>query len=256
MIAAAFAGNLFWAVVGAAIGVVLGGVVERSRQRWRLYRTAWRAAKMHAAGHVEYDPIDRWFELQSWNADLRSVLRPVDVGPTLTVDAPSSDWFTDRTAWTRALRSAIEEHGLGGPTAYLVGATLDNPEVRGIPDRQRQFCWRVARSDYAEFIATSNYLQKMGDEERSSIRKRLEDDWHRALGSSPPTIIACNISLASADGRLLAIRRSQATATSRGLWMLGAHETMNWIGQTEHPLGGGGPETAFSLAHRSLRTCR
>ena len=199
---------------------------------------------------LSFDWGKKAFEFRSWSPEL--LLRPRDVEATRTAAGAAQDWLSDHDSLAGYEAKALAQHGTGGKTAYLVGLVLDNPEVRGDPERRHPLSWQVAPGDYSKFLATRSYLHSpQGASDQQLIWERLETNWADALKCAPPSIVAVNISVVSDDLRVLTLQRSNTVATARGMWCVGAHETMNWI-DADRPLGENGPETAFTLAERAL----
>jgi len=255
-------GNIAYLLVGAVIGAIATLVANESWDRMRSGRER-KKAKEEAGKEIQearllVDHRDLAFEIVTWSPSLDTeitdqLLRREDVGETRTADRPLTTWLTSPEAWQREYERALASHGRGAPTAYLVGFSPDNPETRSDVLARRPFQWTVAQGNYAEFLATSAYLAGSGKPDQNVLANRLRADWNATFAMSPPTIIACNISLVSADNKVLVLERSQSEATSRSLWTVGPHETMNWRDPANFRLGEELQETAFTLGHRTIK---
>ena len=256
-------GNVAYALFGAVLGTIMTllstDAYNRIQQKRRLAKKRKQAKEDIREAQLVVDHSDFAVEIQTWSPSIEfdvsdQILSPNDVGETRTTARPRSSWLTNPEAWQREFENALVVHGVGAPTAYLVGLTLDNPETRSIESARRRFQWTVARGNYAEFLATLRYLTGPGKSDQGVLKDSLRNGWEKTFAMSPPTIIACNVSLVSADNMVLILERSQATATSRGLWSVGPHETMNWRDPAAlRPGDEGGPESAFTLGHRTIR---
>lgn len=82
-----------------------------------------------------------------------------------------------------------------------------------------------------------------------SVLERLEDEpVRRMIRAAPPSIVAVNVTVTSADGFVLAMQRSAAVARWQNQWSLGPYETM--ILPTGRP---GESEDFFGASERCLR---
>ena len=105
-----------------------------------------------------------------------------------------------------------------------------------------------APSEYGDLIAVQEYFRQDPDRLRTVIERLAAEDATTMIAAAPPSVVAINMTVTSADHKLLAVRRSAAVQTSQNLWTLGPNETM--LGATG---ASGGVETVHSLAFRCLK---
>lgn len=173
--------------------------------------------QIHADGFV---PINTWSAGRSLS---RENLDLAYVG-----EHPGNLSSTHR-AWNDA-RARFVAAGRSGSVASVVGfRTFDYRDAPG----QEQFGLDLARIDYATQLATRHLLA-----ENRMVREGLQSVlMHEGLTAFveevPPSAIAANINVVSADGRALMVQRSAMVATYPSQWNLGINETMNYYDHNE-----------------------
>jgi predicted NUDIX family NTP pyrophosphohydrolase len=131
-----------------------------------------------------------------------------------------------------------------GEVCYLIDYDIDHHESA----QSLSFRMYLARCSYAEYLATARSIAE--DElARTALvaaldRGRVDE----VVRSAPPSAISMDIAVVSPRGTFLAVRRSAAVDTAKGLWTVGASETMKLQEQLEP----GAAEDLFSLAERGL----
>lgn len=140
----------------------------------------------------------------------------------------------DVAAWEKVLGGASAPFAADGPDEGLGGA----------------FSYTVSACDYAEHLATLTYL-RANCEARERIKEAFDAGKLAEFArTSPPSLIKINVAVLSPDRRFLAIQRSAAVQTKKGLWTVGPNETM---ALTAVNLPGRRYEDLFELAERCLR---
>jgi hypothetical protein len=140
------------------------------------------------------------------------------------------------------LRQRLEDEG--GPACTLVDLEVDHRES----ERGKKLRLTIAPSMYGDFVAVHDYFANRPDA-IAKVQQRLEQETTRDLvQQAPPSIIAVNATVTSADGYFLALQRSSAVRKWQNQWGLGAYETM--ILPTERP---GESEDFFGATQRCLR---
>ncbi|NUP50812.1 MAG: hypothetical protein HOW97_26405 [Catenulispora sp.] len=186
-------------------------------------------------GAVGLYPINRWTAAR--------MLEPSSLEMRIVSDRPTQQWC-DPTEWRRIATELAEKHS--GEVAYLTDFVIDHRES----EYGGNFCYTVTPCDYSEHLATLTYLR-----EHHEVQARIKEafaggrvaDFAR---TSPPSLIKINVSVLNRDNRFLAIQRSAAVETKKGLWTVGPNETMIL---SKRPVPGRTAEDLFGLAERCLR---
>jgi hypothetical protein len=179
----------------------------------------------------------KFFSLNRWSPD-----RPLRES-MVHVTFDDSDWTQDwcEPSELESLRGQMEDPG--GLSASLREFRVDHRES----ESGQQFHMSFALSRYSDLIAVSEYFRRHLDQVDGVITRLSKEDTSRMIKSAPLSVVAINVTVTSADAKLLAIRRSGAVRTSQNLWTLGPNETM----LEARPISGG-TETPHELARRCL----
>ncbi len=179
-----------------------------------------------------------FFTLNSWSP--RRKLKPQQVDVGYTNDTDEQTWLPpDRLC---QVRSRIED--AGGPAASLRALSVDHRE--SIDGQTLKL--KYGPSYYGDLIAVSNCFESE-PELLADVWRRLEEtDVQDMIQGAPKSVTAMNVTITSADRRLLIVRRSSAVRTSQNEWTLGPNETMF----EPKPISGG-TESPFQLASRCLQ---
>lgn len=184
---------------------------------------------------IGFYPINRW-----------TPTRPLDrrhLDMTVSDERPDQIWC-DPAEWRRLADEYSQ--ACSGDTAYLVAFGIDHRES----EQGESFSYTVTPCDYSEHLATARYL-----DEHIEVRRAIEAvldagqiaDFAR---HAPPSLIKVNVTVLSGENRFLAIQRSGAVYSKRGLWTAGPNETMRL---PRRMVPGSQMEDLFGLADRCLR---
>ena len=225
-------------VGGVAAGLITNALWDmRSAIRRRLTRLVEGRVQRERfePSSIGLYPINRW-----------SVGRPVErhqVRMTVQRERPRQAWL-DTEEWQRLAREF--SRSASGEIAYLVGFSIDHRESRD----GETFTYSVAPCDFSEHLATAKYLEDH-PETVQEIRSALEAGHIAELArTAPPGLIKVNVAILSSSNRFLAIQRSGAVHSKRGLWTVGPNETMRLA---RGAVPGSRPEDIFELGERCLR---
>jgi hypothetical protein len=231
-------------VIGAPVGV-LGNLA--ASYLWEGPISRWRMRRRHRRGEKDslsyLGETDHMYTVVSWNSarllsqrNLRTVVE--EVKPRLSL--------VDAARWREIYADLEERSDAHGPCGYVTSA---GPiDWREGPSTQ-VFRVTVTPVDYSAGIATFTALAD-DPGRREHINNLLRDDPFGFIAQAPPSHLAINLGLLSADGkRFLGVKRSGAVATSPNVWTVGPCET--FVLHTNRSPGSP-PEDFFSLAERCL----
>lgn len=151
-------------------------------------------------------------------------------------------WF-DTDEWTTEVAKQAKNQK-AGDVCYLVDYRVDHQES----PLNQEFYMTLAPCDYSEHFATVALLEKY-PEIHKQIKQCIEDNPKEYARQACPSLIAINVVVLSDEGNFLAIERSTAVDTARGLWTVGPFETMT-LSRQRRP--GDRREDLFELAERCL----
>jgi hypothetical protein len=180
-------------------------------------------------------PINRW-----------SAHRPISqdqIEMHVIHDRPRQVWC-DAMEWQHLADEFSRSYS--GRIAYLIGFEVDHRESK----HGASFVYSVTPCDYSEHLATARYLDDHPEVVRRICEVFRSGRLSEFASSAPPSLIKINVSLLNSNGRFLALQRSGAVHTKRGLWTTGPNETMRLIAGS---VPGVRQEDLFDLAERCLR---
>lgn len=230
------------AVVGALIGLVVTVVAQPPVERWYRVGRAELARRVHRQQPPPSQDLEEigFHQFVSWSGrrPLDPLLHRVHVDRELP--GPQA-WFED-DQWV-ACRDEFRSR-VPGMVSHVAAYTVDHGEA-GLPTRAFELTVRPCA--YADGVAVQHLLAD--DHNWARVRRIFLDRGAReAIRMGPSQAFFVTLTLVTADGQCLALRRaSGAVATSGGLWSLGACETMGAI--PDRP--GCEPEDLFDLAYRA-----
>lgn len=168
---------------------------------------------------IQYDPEkDGLLLLHSWSYEHR--LLPQNMKIELRERPEQS--FVDPHALETA-RQYFEKQNYKGDICYCVGYNVDHQDnIYG-----QMFVLEVAPCDYSEALALGEYL-KDKPEKKQEIANIINKDPLQYFSSAIPSDIFVNLIVISENNNLLALRRSKSVASARGIWTIGAYETMEY----------------------------
>jgi hypothetical protein len=228
------------AVVGAVLGVIASVLLQATFERWAAQIQAkWR--------HFRRTAITQPQDLQAIGliqGAVWSSRRPLDPDRQVVIPEPWPEGFEQRwfpsDVWAEALASATR--AVSGDVCSIADYRLDTGEAG---EESKSFRLTVRPSLYAESVAVQSLCHR--DDCWQDLSPRLAADLRGELAIGPPQSLFIALTVSTAHGDVLALRRSGAVATASGLWSLGLCETMKAI-PTEP---GEAPETLFQLAYRA-----
>jgi 8-oxo-dGTP pyrophosphatase MutT (NUDIX family) len=213
------------------------------------------APSLHQFG---FNPEDLgFFWISAWNPE--RILREENVGGIEKVSRaeynarhrPVAGWIRDQELYDRLLAEA-QAARMGQPCPALVAVEPD--EMEG--GRSDQLYLKVSKSIYSQHVALRNYM-RADHGAYEQLRRRIAEhhyadgrteDLDDIIRVAPESNIVINVTVQSANGRVMLIRRPTKTRVWRSFYQAGAHETMNWPGASEEKV-----EDWFQLARRALR---
>jgi hypothetical protein len=229
----------FWA--GQAIGFVLGvlagllaPVVSRAIASWR-HRVHGR---FEGRGTTFSPESIKFFTLNRW-----SPFRPLtesDVDTVFVEPGWQQNWCDQEEL--EAIRRELPDPG--GPTSTLRSLMIDHRESKS----SRRLVLGFAPSTYADLLATGEYFARHPDRVDAVLNRFKTEQTSDGIKGAPASATSINVTVTTADRRILAIRRSGAVQTSQNLWTLGPNETMTGADPSPN-----GVETPHNLARRCLK---
>ena len=130
-----------------------------------------------------------------------------------------------------------------GAISYCVGYNVDHQDNK----YGENFELMVADCDYSEALASGKYLSAH-PEIKDRIRAMVSEDPQAYFRKAIPSDIFINLIVVSEYGNILVLRRSKSVASARGLWCVGAYETM----EQYHESTAHGDPDFHALAQRCL----
>lgn len=206
--------ELFYCLLGAVIGFIPSiilyylNIIKKNRQNKKSYEQV-----------ITYPfKDDILILLHSWS--FRHHLLP-NRTKTIELERPEPhDLIKDKEEFNSYVE-AFREQNYTGTVAYCVGYNIDHQDnIYG-----RDFELKVSSCDYSESLALGKYLS-VHPEVKEQIRRMVNDDPQAYFKKALPSDIFLNLIVISEFGNILALRRSKAVASARGLWCVGAYETM------------------------------
>lgn len=111
----------------------------------------------------------------------------------------------------------------GRNVCYCVGYNVDHQDNK----YGQIFVLKVAPCDYSESLALEQYLRDNPDKKKE-IAAIVNNDPQQYFSFAIPSVIFINLIVISENDNLLVLRRSKSVASARGLWSVGAYETMEY----------------------------
>ena len=219
-------------LLGVASGL-LAPLVAKVTSRW--YHRIRSRLEIHppylAAEEIKFFMLDEWSPGRE--------LKPSKVKVEYDEDPWEQDWCDPEELLH--LRSGLDDDG--GPSSTLRSLAVDHHES----EAGRLLHLTFAPSTYGDLIAVGEYFRRHPEEVERTLARLAHDDVASVIAKAPRSVASINVTVTSADGRLLAVRRSGAVRTSQNIWTLGPNETMSAALPTST-----GVETPHSLAWRAL----
>lgn len=225
--------EIFLLLAGWVLGLISPLVARPVGRWWTTFRGRRDELKVTSTGRDH-----GFFTLNSWSP--RRSLEPQHVDVGYIDDSAVQTWVpADVLA---QYRRGIEDEG--GPAATLRALSVDHRESKS----GQTLYLRYGPSFYGDLLAVGACFESepnlLGE-----VWDRLErTDVQEMIHGAPKSVTAMNVTITSADRKLLAVRRSSAVRTSQNEWTLGPNETMFAPAPTS-----GGTETPFQLASRCLQ---
>ncbi len=222
--------------VSAGIGFVVGVVTPAATRRLsRGYHHVRASTEVHAPN---FRPEDiNFFTLNQWSPSRRLGSSQV------RVDFDDQEWQQDWCDQNELDQLAAAVKNVHGSSSTLRAMEIDHRES----DRGQTLRLVFAPSNYSDLIAVGRYFKGEPERIRTVMARLSEEDMSSMIATAPPSVVAINMTVTSADDKLLAVRRSAAVLTSQNVWTLGPNETM--LGASG---ASGGVETPRHLAFRCL----
>jgi hypothetical protein len=214
------------------VGLVTPVVVRKLSRGYHRVRAS---TEMHPPN---FRPEDiNFFTLNQWSPSRRLQSSQVKV------EFDDRQWQQDWCDQAILGQLADDVEDKGGPSSTLRGMEIDHRES----DRGQTLRLIFAPSKYGDLIAVGRYFRDEHERIRTVMERLAKEDMSSMIATAPSSVVAINMTVTSADDKLLAVRRSAAVQTSQNVWTLGPNETM--LGATG---ASGGVEAPRHLAFRCL----
>ncbi len=225
---------------GGVLAGLLTNVIWDQRNRLRRRIDKLRKHKPEILGfssfRVDLYPVNRW--------TISHPLQRKNVKMSIVTERPPASLWLDIPEWNKLVQEFANDNA--GDTAYLIDFAIDHRES----PRGQMFHYTVTPCDYSEHLATTRYLE-MHPEVQARIREALiAGKTLEFARTSPPSLIKVNVAVLDRDDRFLAVQRSGAVHSKKGLWTVGPNETMKLA---MHIAPGTRDEDLFGLTERCLR---
>lgn len=169
---------------------------------------------------IRYDSEeDGLILLHSWSYDRR--LLPQNMKIELK-DRPKQSYLNERVIDTS--RKGFEKQNYRGNVCYCVGYDVDHQDNK----YGQIFKLKIAQCDYSESLALGQYLRDNPDKKKE-IAAIVNNDPQQYFSSAIPSVVFINLIVISENDNLLVLRRSKSVASARGVWSVGAYETMEYV---------------------------
>lgn len=229
-------------LLGGLVGVIMTVVLQPPLERhWaRITARASRMLPRPALKQTVTDlAADGFIQLMAWSPN-----RPLD---RRLHRAIAGDGREEPCLSSQTIQQAREDAGrtIQGTAGSIVGYSVDHGEAG---PESRAFVIQVESALYSDGVAFQNLLAE--DSHWGVVKECVKALGPGSLKHLPPNTFFIDLTLTTAAGNTLAIRRSAGgVETAKGLWALGACETMAPL--PSHP--GATPEDLFELAERAAK---
>ena len=225
---------------GGVLTGLLTNVIWDQRNRLRRSINKLHKRKPETFGFSSFSadlfPINQW--------TINHPLERKNVKMSIATERPPTPPWLEISEWNQLVRKFADDYG--GDTAYLTDFVIDHRES----PRGQIFHYTVTPCDYSEHLATAHYLESH-PEIQTRIRETLMAGQSLEFArTSPPSLIKVNVAVLDRDDRFLAVQRSGAVHSKKGLWTVGPNETMKLA---VHATPGTRTEDLFGLSERCLR---
>lgn len=228
--------ELFYCFLGAVIGLIPSiilyyfKIIKKNRQNKKSYSQV-----------INYPyENDILIPLHSWS--FNHPLLPKKTKIIQEERSDSHEFIRDQEEFDSYV-DTFKSQNYTGEISYCVGYNVDHQDNK----YGDNFELKVANCDYSEALASGKYLTTHPDV-RERIRNIVNADPQAYFQKAIPSDIFLNLIVVSEYGNLLLLRRSKSVASARGLWCVGAYETMEqYHASTAH-----GDPDFHALAQRCL----
>lgn len=200
----------------------------------REYHTLRSKLEKHDDFHAEEI---KFFQLNAWSE--RRQLTEDKVKVKFDGRPWAQNWCDDEEL--KHLKNDLEDQG--GPSSTLRSISIDHRESGS----GQQLIVSFAPSMYRDLISVGEYFRRHPDGIDHVLRRLSLENTKDVIHGAPPSVATINVTIMTADLKLLAVHRSGAVRTSQNVWTLGPNETMLGAKPTS-----GGIETPYELARRCL----
>ena len=228
--------ELFYCLLGAVIGFIPSiilyyfNILKKNRQNRKSY------AQVINYPHEN----DILIPLHSWS--FKHPLLPKRTRIIQKTRPDSTEFIKNQEEYDTYVET-FKLQNYTGDISYCVGYNVDHQDNR----YGENFELMVANCDYSEALASGKYLTGHPDV-KEQIRAMVNNDPQSYFRMAIPSDIFLNLIVVSEFGNLLVLRRSKSVASARGLWCLGAYETM----EQYHESTAHGDPDFHALAQRCL----
>jgi hypothetical protein len=180
-----------------------------------------------APGQIQ---ADGFVPINTWSAG--RPLRPENLDLMFVGEHPDN-LANPHPGWNAAREGFVAAGRIGSVASVSGLRAFDYRDAPG----QELFGLDLARIDYAAQLATRNLLaaNRMLREGLQSLL--MHEGLDAFLAQAPPSAVAANINVVSADRQALIVQRSAMVATYPSQWNLGINETMNYYSRNEDFFG-------------------
>jgi hypothetical protein len=235
--------EIIFLIIGAVLGVCFDNLWKFLRDRYIVRKSEKLSEKL-----LNYDYLyDNIVMLNRWSIQhplKRKNLR-LDTADTFF----EGDNYLSNLVLPEKIQSYIskeKERGTSGEICYLSGYTVDHKES----EQGQLFFVKTKPIKYSIYLAYFKYINSdYGKELKHYLKKSIINSPQEYFKNAFPSNITVNAILLSENcNKTLAMQRSSSVETERGLWCIGATETMKFIKSNA-----GYQEDFYTLTQRALK---
>lgn len=183
----------------------------------------WKLQKSQDSISINYDSQNNGLILlHSWSYSHRLLPSNTNIK---VVERPNNAYIKHSDTF-QSIVDKYKSQNIRGEICYMVNYNVDHMDN----EYGKTFDFYVAPCDYSEASSISEYLELYPEVKEniiSTIKKSPKEYFAQAMPSDVfmNLIVICN-------GKILALRRSNSVSSARGLWCIGAYETMEMPSST------------------------
>ena len=218
-------------LLGVASGLFVPIVSKFFTNKYHRLRSKLEKHHDFHAEEIKFLQLNAWSERRQLTED--KVMVSFDDRPW------DQNWCDDEEL--KHLKNNLENQG--GSSSTLRSISIDHRES----ESGQQLKLSFAPSMYGDLISVAEYFRRHPDGIDHVLKRFSHENTKDVIHGAPQSVASMNVTIMTADLKLLAVHRSGAVQTSPNAWTLGPNETM--LGAIP---ASGGVETPFELARRCL----